>query len=224
VPCNPSGASPAHFSSMRDSMSVTQPAKRVLAMLRSDPNTVDGLAKSLELSPNAVRNQLRKLQASGFVKSTGRRATSSKPATIFAITPEGQAAFSIAYIPVLRELARSASLQLPQKAFDRLMGAAGEALASQFPSPPEKASERVRAVAEILDHLGGITVVRRNGRGFSIESEACPLSALTAYEAAGCKIIKGLVSAYVVLPTKICCRLKNNPQCCFMVGTRRRGV
>ena len=82
---------------------LSEPARRVLSQLRHRRMTVEELAKALRLTANAVRNQLRKLEAAHLVVRSGSRPGVSKPSSLYSITLEGQVQFSTLYLPVLTE-------------------------------------------------------------------------------------------------------------------------
>jgi LemA protein len=68
--------------------------------------TVDELANAIGVTDNAIRLHLTALERDGLVRAEGVRREGSvgKPATLYAITPDGQVALSKAYEPVLSTL------------------------------------------------------------------------------------------------------------------------
>ena len=95
------------------------PARKVLAELRHGPRTVEQISTSLRLTPNAVRNQLRKLQEAELAVRSGARPGTSKPSALYAITLEGQIQFSTLYLPVLTHFLRVAEANARERSWNR---------------------------------------------------------------------------------------------------------
>src|SRR5262245_18250067 len=78
---------------------------QIVRLLRTGARTVDELAAELELTDNAVRPHLATLERDGMIRSTGvRRGGVGKPAVLFELHPDAEAALSRAYAPVLAAL------------------------------------------------------------------------------------------------------------------------
>src|SRR3954452_11157273 len=79
---------------------------QVLALLRRGPTTVEELARAIGVTDNAVRLHLSALERDGMALAVGvrREGTVGKPATLYAVSPTAEAAFSKAYEPVLTTL------------------------------------------------------------------------------------------------------------------------
>jgi predicted ArsR family transcriptional regulator len=177
--------------------------------------TVEDLAGRLRLTANAVRNQLAKLQGFNLVVRTGSRPGTSKPSILYAITLEGQVQFSTIYVPVLTQFLRTAEEECKGKDLVNFMTATGRELGKRYRKPSGRLRARANAAARLLKNLGGIPQVRSRNGSLVIESRGCPLSALTAENAAACRIIEGLVSEYVGVPARTCCVRDPTPRCCF---------
>ena len=202
---------------MTTALRVNGAAGKVLSRLRHGPRTVEDLAKSLRLTDNAVRNQLRKLQHANLVVHAGKRAGSSKPSTLYAITLEGQIQFSTLYLPVLIQFLGVAEGQCSGAQLESFMLDTGKSLADRYPKPPGGLKRRAQAAARLLSSFGGVAELRTNNGALVIRSPACPLAALTAENAAACKVLEGLLAEYLAARVTICCNLKDEPQCCFEV-------
>jgi predicted ArsR family transcriptional regulator len=195
----------------------TSPIGKVLAQLRDGPKTVDELGASLKVTPNAVRNQLRKLVNSNLAEVSGRRSGVSKPSTLYSITLDGEIQFSTLYLPVLSEFLQVAEAECAGKQLGALMMETGRALASRYRKPSGTTRKRVDAAARLLGGFGGIPAVKSRDGSFIISSAACPLSALTAEKPAACRILLGLLREYIGRPITICCVQGRDPRCCFEV-------
>src|SRR6266699_6463619 len=77
---------------------------KMVTLLRRTSRTVEELAQALDLTDNAVRAQLATLERDGLVHQHGKRRSSSKPASVYDLTPAAEELFSKAYGPVLRQL------------------------------------------------------------------------------------------------------------------------
>jgi DeoR family suf operon transcriptional repressor len=194
------------------------PAGKVLAQLRHGAMTVEELAKALRITDNAVRNQLRKLEALRLTIRKGVRPGISKPSTLYAITPEGEIHFSTIYLPVLTQFLREAEGQCSGKQLGSFMTATGKSLAKRYPRPAGGIENRVHAAARLLKSFGGLTDVRAKDGILVIRSQACPLAALTSEHAAACKVLEALIREYVSAPVKTCCRREEEPRCCFEIS------
>jgi predicted ArsR family transcriptional regulator len=192
-------------------------AGKVLSRLRHGARTVEELARSLRLTDNAVRNQLRKLQKANLVVQTGKRPGASKPSTLYAITLEGQIQFSTLYLPVLTQFLGVAEGQCSGKQLESFMLDTGKSLASRYPKPSGDLKHRVQAAARLLNGFGGVAEVRMQDGTLVIRSPACPLAALTSENEAACKVLQGLLSEYLAARVTVCCNLEEEPKCCFEV-------
>jgi predicted ArsR family transcriptional regulator len=194
------------------------PAGKVLAQLREGPRTVEDLAKALHLTPNAVRNQLRKLQDANLVAQSGTRPSASKPSVLYAVTLEGEVQFSTIYLPILTQFLRVAEGQCSGKQLGSFMRDTGKSLAGRYEKPDGDLKKRVNSAARLLRSFGGLTEVRTENGGLVIRSGTCPLSALTSEHSAACLIFESFLASYIGATVRNCCSLERKPQCCFEVS------
>jgi predicted ArsR family transcriptional regulator len=203
--------------SMTTGIGLTGAAGKVLSRLRHGARTVEELARSLRLTDNAVRNQLRKLQQANLVVQAGKRPGASKPSTLYAITLEGQTQFSTLYLPVLTQFLGVAEGQCSGKQLESFMLDTGKSLANRYPKPSGGLKRRVHAAARLFSGFGGVAEVRTQDGTLVIRSPACPLAALSSENKAACKVLEGLLSEYLAARVTVCCNLEEEPQCCFEV-------
>lgn len=197
---------------------LNSPAGKVLAQLRNGAMTVHELAKALRVTDNAIRNQLRKLEEARLAARSGARPGTSKPSTLYAITPEGQIHFSTIYLPVLTQFLREAEGQCKGKQLGSFMTATGKSLANRYPRPVGRIENRVHAAARLLRSFGGLADVGRRNGTLVIRSKSCPLAALTSEHDAACKILESLLAQYVSASVKSCCSREDEPRCCFEIS------
>jgi len=193
------------------------PSTKVLSLLREGPKTIEELAAKLRLTPNAVRNQIRKLVGANLVEASGRRLGVSKPSVVYSITLEGEIQFSTLYLPVLTQFLRVAEGQCSGKQLSAFMSATGKTLAKRYTKPSGSTEARVQAAAKLLGTFGAIPSVRKRDGAFVIRSASCPISALTSEHPAACNILRGLLHEYVGGSTTICCIQGEDPRCCFIL-------
>ena len=196
------------------------PARKVLGELRHGPRTVEQISTSLRLTPNAVRNQLRKLQDAELAVRSCARPGASKPSALYSITLEGQIQFSTHYLPVLTHFLRVAEGKCSGTQLESFMTETGKSLAARYSKPTGSVKEKVHSAARLLKTFGGLTEVQPRNGSITIKSLGCPLSALTAENPAGCNVLGGFLEQYLSTPIRICCNREGEPKCCFEIGVQ----
>jgi predicted ArsR family transcriptional regulator len=199
---------------------------RIVAMLREGAFTIDELAAKLGLTANAVRAQVAPMERDGLVQRVGARGT-TRPASVYALTPDAQKLLSRAYIPFLTQLVHVFSAALPESEVERLMRTAGRALADELWSGADSSKdlrERVDAASELLNReLGALTRVEETD-SYRIRGAGCPLAAITGKHPAVCLAIEGLVTDVVGAPAHECCDRDGPPRCCFQIQLEKSAV
>jgi predicted ArsR family transcriptional regulator len=195
---------------------------RLIALIRRGIATVEELAADLGVTDNAVRAQLHMLETAGIIGAAGTRQGSGagKPATVYAIAPDAEAALSSAYPPVLAALLESLAERLPPSDVDDILRDAGRRLGEADPAGRRSLDTRVRAAAALLTSLGAEIDVERTADGFQLKGYACPLAAAVRAEPRACHVIEELVSALVGAPVRECCDRSASPRCRFEVLAR----
>src|SRR5207302_477714 len=102
---------------------------QVLLLLRSGPRTVNELARSLELTDNAVRAHLAALERDRLVRSSGLRAGLRKPHVVYELTPQSERIFPKAYAALLNELLAVLKEKYSAKAVDGTLREVGRRIA-----------------------------------------------------------------------------------------------
>ena len=205
----------------RETPPATATRRQLLSLLRRGDSTVDGLARKLGVTNNAVRFHLAALIEDGTVELRGARKGSGagKPAVLYGLSAKAEEAFSRAYAPVLaatvtelREtMSRSQLLAFLKRVGRRLAGAS---------SATGPLSRRVSAASRVLNELGGITTVEKSPRGYNIVGIACPLASAVKADNCVCAAVTALVAEVVGTDVREQCDRTGRPQCCFEIAGR----
>lgn len=204
---------------------------RILHLLRRGPRTARELSERIDISPQAVRDQLRGLEREGLAEVARlRRDTGGKPAREFALTVEGEEAFGKSYALLLRNLLGELHRGLDATAERALLGAAArrtaeEAAGPALPDPVspeeidrEELEARLEAAAGALNALGGAATVAAGPGGEPvIRSDGCPLSAVVRDEPEACRLAELLVTALAGVEVVEACDRSGRPRCRFEV-------
>lgn len=192
--------------------------------------TVDELASAIGVTDNAVRLHLTALERDGLVRAEGVRREGSvgKPATLYAITPDAQVAFSKAYEPVLSTLLVSLAGRLSGRELTELLRDVGRQLGSTATSNKDTLEQRVAAAATLLESLGAETEVEPaagTAGGYVVRGFACPLSRSVAQCPPLCSAVEELVAGVTKAKVQERCDRSGLPRCSFLVtprGTRTK--
>ena len=208
----------------RDSSSRSQ----ILGLLRRGERSVDELAKAVGVSDNAVRLHLATLERDGLIRASRLRREGhvGKPATVYAITAEGDDEFSRAYEPVLTSLLVTLAGRLTARELTDVLRDVGRQLA---PSASRQSGARrddgsleelVHEAADLLRAIGGDAEVRKTEDGFVIQSFACPLSRSVDACPPLCGAIEELVAGVTGGKVRERCDRSGRPRCSFAITPR----
>lgn len=190
---------------------------KIVALLRRAGRTVEELAQALDLTDNAVRAQLAALERDGLVQQQGRRRSSSKPASIYMLTPGAEELFPKAYAPVLRQLLEELTERLPAEEVEAALRSTGRRLAAQWPLPRGDLHARVEAAVSVLNALGGLAELERGDGSYLIQGYSCPLAALAPGHPEVCHLAESLLRELTGLPIQERCNGSETAQCRFVV-------
>jgi predicted ArsR family transcriptional regulator len=195
----------------------------VLVALRRGPRTVDELARPLGLTRNAIRSHLATLERDGLVQSTLTRPGTSKPSSLYELTPAAEHLFSQAYAPVLRQLLNVLREQLPAGGLDDVLHEAGRRMARDQDLAEADLQQRqcnaamlARALA-MLEQLGGVAEAEIRGEMAVIHSCSCPLLATVPAHPELCHMTEVLLQQVLRAPVREKCDRSHPPRCCFEV-------
>ena len=191
----------------------------LLTHLRREPRTVDQLARSVGLTKNAVRSHLALLEQDGIVERlTLYRATPGKPAQAYRITPSAAVFLSSAYAPTTQHLLAAVEERLPPHELVALLRAVGRSLAAGHRSSSMRLRARIQDAAAALTEIGGDAAVAERGDVYSVTSEHCPLSALTAAHPAACHALGAFVGEIAGAPARHRCERGEHLRCRFEIA------
>lgn len=203
----------------------------ILALLRAGPHTAGELAEAIDISPQAVRDQLRTLEGRGWVEvGSLRRDTGGKPAREYALTADGEEAFDKPYPELLRHLLAELADRLGRRRKRELFEAVGRRIAADLGrrrhaglgpsgrSGPGDLRERLEAAVEVLDALGGAAAVEGTDDGWRIRSHGCPVSGLVREDPDACRLAGALVEAISGVAVTETCERDGRPRCRFDVA------
>lgn len=188
--------------------------------LSGGPASVGDLAGELDLTPNAIRASLAKLEADGFVRQSGKRAAVRKPETLYSLTPESAQLFPRAYHLLFNHLVDGLLARQSAADVEELLMEVGRTLAARHPPDGGEVtpSQRVHHAAAVLRDLGGLPKVRRNGGRWVIEGQRCPLESAVREHPAVCRLAQAMLSQIVGLPVLERCVRNGDPHCRFEIG------
>lgn len=203
----------------------------ILILLRAGPHTAAELADIIEITPQAVRDQLRTLEGKGWIEVRRlRRDTGGKPAREYVLTADGEESFEKPYSEILRCLVAELQDRLGGRKKRELFEAVGRRLGAdlcenglpELTAPEELSPERLRrrleAAAEVLNALGGAAEVAETEEGLRIQSHGCPLSGLVRQDPAACVLAEALVRTVSGMDVVETCDRDGRPRCRFEVG------
>lgn len=209
----------------RDSPRQEATRGRVLALLREGNWTVDDLAARLGLTDNAVRFHLSTLESAGTVRKDGvlRKEGAGKPADLYTLTLDAEQSFSRAYAPVLAACVAELRESMSTTQLVAFLKRAGRRLAKGVPRPSGSFSHRVAGAADLLNTLGGVTIVEKTGNTFHIIGRACPLSRAVDADHCVCAAVAAMVAEVVDADVAERCDRSARPRCHFEISSRKSG-
>ncbi|HJQ12532.1 MAG TPA: helix-turn-helix domain-containing protein [Gemmatimonadaceae bacterium] len=200
---------------------------RLLTLLREGSWTVDDLADQLGLTDNAVRFHLDALEKAGSVEKSGvRRLGVGQPAVLYSLSASAEEAFSRAYAPLLVATLAELRERMTPGELMRLLKRIGKRLARGAGQHTGSVGTRTARASELLNELGGVTVVEKRADGYTIVGRACPLARAVKEDHCVCAAVTSLVADVVGAEVTERCDRSGRPQCRFDIkpGTSTRTI
>jgi len=157
-------------------------AERILLQLKTrGPQATAALADVLQITSEAVRQQVQKLLDAGLVDGSQEPASGAgRPRRLWALTTAGHARFPDAHAQLAMDLIASVRDLFGDAGVDRLIDARRDDNRRAYLEAignPRHLGERVRRLAAIRAHEGYMARVERNGRDWLLIEDHCPICA-----------------------------------------------
>lgn len=206
-----------------------QTAERILFQLKTrGPLGTLALAEVLQLTGEAVRQQVVKLLDAGLIEGESERGSGAgRPRQLWKLTGAGHARFPDTHAQLAVELIRSARALFGEAGVDRLIDARREdsrAAYLQAMAGARTLGERVRRLAAMREREGYMARAERDGRDWLLIEDHCPICAAAQVCQGFCRAELELFrevlgdGAQVVREQHL---LAGARRCVYRVGTRR---
>lgn len=160
-------------------MSSYQPADRILSTLKTRGALgIPDLAVVLDVTVEAVRQQMGKLQADGLVDAESQSAGRGRPAQIWRLTGAGHARFPDTHAEMTVQMISAVIQVFGVKGMDRLIGAREEAMRARYTESMRGARSlkaRLARLVELRSREGYMAELRPEGDGFLFIENHCPI-------------------------------------------------
>jgi predicted ArsR family transcriptional regulator len=157
------------------------PTDRLLFLLKTrGPQPAAQLAAALEITPEAVRQQLLRLSQEGLVSATTETRGVGRPSQVYSLTPEAQRRFPDTHAELTVQLIDSIREVFGERALDKLIAARGaQNLARYAEIIREQSSlrKKVKKLAEIRTAEGYMATWNQQGEEYILIENHCPICA-----------------------------------------------
>lgn len=199
---------------------------QLLQRLRRGAQTVDDLARALDLTDNAIRAHLATLERDGLVIEAGWRRTSGsrKPSQEYQLTPAADRLFPKTYDRVLHRLLGVLGERLARRDLEATVREVGRRLAGdvgEVSRPPAgDVPTRLEIAAAALNEMGGLAEVVEEDGVYSIRGADCPLAAVIPGHDEVCLLTESFIGTASGLSVCQRCDRTSTPRCRFDVVTQ----
>ena len=209
---------------MLQSQLINSPAGQVLLFLqRRGPATIKELQEFLEVSANAVRQQIGNLLAEGYIEHQVERVARGRPRFVYSLTPRGRSLFPHHYDEftnsLLRELLQTEG---PQKVANLLCGMSrrlAEQYARQIAS--QAPADRAKELIDLLNAKGILAEMQVESDGLLFLEYNCPYYELARQYRGICDMEQDMLSQVVQQPVElISCTLDGHHGCQFKIESK----
>jgi predicted ArsR family transcriptional regulator len=159
-------------------------ADRLLGLIkRRGPQRVADLGKALRITAEAARQQLLQLAAAGLVSSESEKRGVGRPSRLWGLTAAGHARFPDTHAELTVQLIEAVRGTLGEAALDRIIGGREKEMRRSYRAALEGAgtlAARGERLAEIRAREGYMAEWRKDGDGFLLVENHCPICAAAA--------------------------------------------
>ncbi|MEJ1131035.1 metalloregulator ArsR/SmtB family transcription factor [Variovorax sp. CCNWLW225] len=156
-----------------------QPADRILSTLKTRGALgIPDIAKVLDVTVEAVRQQMVKLQSDGLVDAESRPAGRGRPTQIWRLTGAGHARFPDTHAEMTVQMISAVITVFGEKGMDQLIGAREEAMRANYREAmlgARSLKTKLERLAEIRNREGYMAEFRPEGEGFLFIENHCPI-------------------------------------------------
>ena len=156
-----------------------QPADRILSTLKTRGALgIPDIAKVLDVTVEAVRQQMVKLQSDGLVDAESRPAGRGRPTQIWRLTGAGHARFPDTHAEMTVQMISAVITVFGEKGMDQLIGAREEAMRANYREAmlgARSLKTKLERLAEIRSREGYMAEFRPEGEGFLFIENHCPI-------------------------------------------------
>lgn len=159
-----------------------QSAQRILFRLKSHgAQSTATLAGTLQLTAEAVRQQVQKLTEAGLLEGSQERSTGAgRPRQLWTLTTTGHARFPDAHAQLALDLIASVRALHGEAGMERLIDARAEENRRAYTAALQGArglAEQVRRLAALREREGYMARAERDGRDWLLIEDHCPICA-----------------------------------------------
>ncbi|KQX89582.1 helix-turn-helix transcriptional regulator [Variovorax sp. Root473] len=156
-----------------------QPADRILSTLKTRGALgIPDIAKVLNVTVEAVRQQMSKLEAEGLVDAESRSSGRGRPTQIWRLTGEGHKRFPDTHAEMTVQMISAVISVFGEKGMDQLIGAREAAMRATYTEAMRGARNletRLERLADIRSREGYMAEYRAEGDGFLFIENHCPI-------------------------------------------------
>lgn len=158
-----------------------QPADRVLMTLKTrGPQSVAVIAKALDVTAEAVRQQMARLHADGLVDSESRSAGRGRPTQIWFLTDAGHRRFPDTHADMTVQMINAVRQVFGDEGVDKLISVREAAMLANYRQALQGArdlAQRVDSLMRVRSAEGYMAETRRDGDDFLFIENHCPICA-----------------------------------------------
>jgi len=190
---------------------------RIIQHLLLGKKTVEQLAKTLDVTKNAVRAQISLLMREGLVEAKGEMKGTRRPARVYGIRAGADVGSSKAYPVVLSQLVRVLADRMTSRQLESILKDVGRGMAAAVASPTGSGRERVAGALKVLRSLGSNAKVSDEGGKIVITGNGCPISRVVETDERSCAVMESFLAGLTGLPVVERCDHGERPNCRFEI-------